>query len=97
MIISIFCGRIADNGINPELIVKKAVKIFKKFKNVKILWASTREVFNYYQAKKCGCHIITMGPEFIKKLKSKKLSLNNFSIETVKQFYNDGKKSKFKI
>ena len=97
VIISIFCGRIADNGIDPELIVKKAVKLFKKFKNVKILWASTREVFNYNQAKKCGCHIITMGPGFIKKLKSKKLSLNNFSIETVKQFYNDGKKSKFKI
>ena len=97
VIISIFCGRIADNGINPELITKKAVKLFKSFKNVKILWASTREVFNYHQAKNCGCHIITMGPKFIEKLKSKKLSLNDYSIQTVKQFYIDGKKSKFKI
>ena len=49
--------------------------MFKKFKNVKILWASTREVFNFYQAKRCGCHIITMGPKFIEKLKSKKITL----------------------
>ncbi len=97
IIISIFCGRIADNGIDPELLVKKAVKLFKTYKNVKILWASTREVFNYHQAKKCGCHIITMGPKFIEKLKDNKLSLNNYSIETVRQFYIDGKKSKFKI
>ncbi len=97
VIISIFCGRIADNGINPEKIVKKGLKIFKNFKNVKILWASTREVFNYFQAKTSGCHIITMSPKFIEKLNSKKLSLHNYSIETVKQFYNDGRKSKFKI
>ena len=97
VIISIFCGRIADNGSDPEILVKKAVKLFKKFNNVKILWASTREVFNYNQAKRCGCHIITMGPNFIKKLKSKRKSLNEYSIETVKQFYNDGKKSKFNI
>lgn len=97
VIISIFCGRIADTGIDPELLVKKAVKLFKNHKNVKILWASTREVFNYHQAKKCGCHIITMGPKFIEKLKAKKLSLHNYSVDTVKQFYIDGKKSKFKI
>ena len=97
VIISIFCGRIADNGIDPEVIIKKSINLFKNFKNVKILWASTREVFNYYQAQKCGCHIITMGPKFIEKLKSKKITLNNYSIDTVKQFYSDGKKSKFKI
>ena len=71
--------------------------IFKNYKNVQILWASTREVFNYYQAKNCGCDIITMGPSFIEKLKSKKISLKNYSIKTVKQFYIDGKKSKFTI
>ena len=97
VIISIFSGRIADNGIDPEILIKKSIKLFKKYKNVKILWASTREVFNYFQAKRCGCHIITMGPKFIEKLKSKKVTLNNYSIDTVKQFYSDGKKSKFKI
>ncbi len=97
VIISIFCGRIADNGSDPEIIVKKAIKIFKNYKNVKILWASTREVYNFFQANKIGCHIITMGPKFIEKLKSKKLSLREYSIQTVKQFYSDGKKSRFKI
>ncbi len=97
VIISIFCGRIADLGINPEPLIAKTKVIFKNYKNVQILWASTREVFNYYQAKNCGCDIITMGPSFIEKLKSKKISLKNYSIKTVKQFYIDGKKSKFTI
>ncbi len=97
IIISIFCGRIADNGIDPEILVKKTVKLFKNYKNVKILWASTREVFNYFQAKRCGCHIITMGPKLIEKLKSKKTPLNLYSINTVRQFFIDGKKSKFKV
>lgn len=97
VIISIFCGRIADNGTNPEIIVKKTVKLFRNFKNVQILWASTREVYNFFQAKNCGCHIITMSPKFIEKLKSKKISLNKFSVNTVKTFFEDGRKSQFKI
>ena len=97
IIVSIFCGRIADLGKDPEPLIARAKIIFKNYKNVQILWASTREVFNYYQAKNCGCDIITMGPTFIEKLKSKKISLNNYSIKTVKQFYLDGKRSKFKI
>ena len=97
IIISIFSGRIADSGLDPEILIKKSIKLFKNYNNVKILWASTREVFNYYQAKRCNCHIITMGPKFIEKLYSKKITLNDYSINTVKQFYSDGKKSKFKI
>ncbi len=97
VIVSIFCGRIADNGQNPEIIVKKTVKLFRNYKNVKILWASTREVFNFYQAKSNNCHIITMGPKLIEKLKSKKIPLHKYSINTVRQFFIDGKKSKFKI
>ena len=97
VIISLFCGRIADNGLDPESLVKKTCAIFKSYKNVKILWASTREVFNFYQSKRSGCHIITMGPNFIEKLKSKKISLNEYTRKTVIQFYEDGKRSKFKI
>ena len=97
IIISIFSGRIADSGLDPEILIKKSIKLFKNHNNVKILWASTREVFNYYQAKRCNCHIITMGPKFIEKLNSKKIRLNDYSINTVKQFYKDGKKSKFRI
>ena len=97
VIISIFCGRIADSGIDPEPIVLKAKKIFKNFKNVMILWASVREVYNYYQAKRSKSDIITIPPNLIKKIKSKKISLEDYSKITVKQFFDDGRKSKFKL
>ena len=96
-IISVFCGRIADNGIDPEPIIKKTKKIFKNYKNVKILWASVREVYNFNQAKRTKSDIITVPPNLIKKIKSKKITLENYSKITVKQFFDDGRKSKFKI
>ena len=97
VIISIFCGRIADNGIDPEPIIRKAKKIFQGYKNVKILWASVRETFNFAQAKRTGADIITVPPKFIDKYYSKKLSLPEYSRTTVKQFFLDGKKSKYKL
>lgn len=97
VIISIFCGRIADNGIDPEPIIRKAKKIFQGYKNVKILWASVRETFNFAQAKRTGADIITVPPKFIDKYYSKKLSLSEYSRTTVKQFFLDGKKSKYKL
>ncbi len=97
VIISIFCGRIADSGIDPEPIMKKAKKLFNNYKNVKILWASVREVYNFYQAKRCKSDIITVPPTLIKKIKSKKINLENYSKITVNQFFSDGKKSRFKL
>jgi len=97
VIISIFCGRIADLGINPEPFVIKAKTMFKNYKNVKILWASVREVHNFYQAKKINCDIITVQPNLIKKIRSIKITPKKYSIDTVKQFFSDGRKSKFKI
>lgn len=97
VIISLFCGRIADSGIDPEPLVLKAKKIFKKYKNVRILWASVREVFNYYQAKRTKSDIITVPPSLIKKIRVKKISLSEYSKRTVKQFFDDGKKSNFKL
>lgn len=97
VIISVFCGRIADNGEDPEPIIKKAKKMFKNFKNVKILWASVREVYNFFQAKKTGADIITVPPKLIEKIKKKKIRLSNYSKITVQQFFDDGRKSKFKI
>ena len=97
VIISIFCGRIADIGINPEPLVIKTKDMFRNYKNVKILWASVREVYNFYQAKKTKCDIITVQPNLIKKIISKKITPKKFSINTVKQFFSDGRKSKFTI
>ena len=97
VIISIFSGRIADSGINPEPIILKAKKLFKNYKNVKILWASVREVYNFNQAKKTKTDIITVPPKLLRKIRSNKISITNYSKLTVKQFFEDGRKSRFKI
>ena len=96
-IISIFAGRIADSGKDPLPILKKSISEVKKNKNIEILWASSREVYNFLQAKQLGCHIITMPPKIIHQISSNKKSLNQLTLDTVKGFLEDSKKSKFKI
>ena len=96
-IISIFAGRIADTGIDPELIIKKSVNKVKKYKNIEILWASPREILNIYQADKCGCNIITINSSLIDKLDNIGKNLEQFSIDTVKMFYDDAIKSNYKL
>ena len=71
--------------------------ISKKYPNVKILWASVREPFNIMQANQINCHIITVPPSILKKLKVLNKNLEKYSIETVKMFYKDAKDSGFKI
>ena len=97
VIISIFAGRMADAGRDPIPQFKKSLKASKKFKNVKILWASTREPYNYLQAKTLGCHIITVPPSIIEKIESFGKSYKKLTIDTVKGFLQDTKKSNFKI
>tara|TARA_B100001113_G_C21046756_1_gene594869 strand:+ start:394 stop:1104 length:711 start_codon:yes stop_codon:yes gene_type:complete len=97
LIVSIFAGRIADTGINPELFIKEAVDDFKDFKNTEILWASPREIFNLFQAINCGCHIITLPNSLLNKLELQSKDLTEYSLETVKMFYEDAVKSGFKI
>ena len=79
----------------PEFV--KSLKMAKRFKNVEILWASVREPYNYIQAKQLGCHIITIPPSIIEKIQNFGKSFNQLTIETVKAFLTDSKKSKFKI
>ena len=97
VIISIFAGRMADAGKNPIPQIKKSIKISKNYKNVQILWASTREPYNYLQAKDLRCHIITTPPTIIEKIERFGRSFNDLTIDTVKSFLSDSKKSKFKI
>lgn len=97
VIVSIFAGRIADTGIDPIPIMKKTVNEYKDLSGSKILWASPRETLNIFQANDCGCHIITATPDLIKKLSSYEKNLNEFSLETVKMFYDDAKRAGFSI
>ena len=96
IIISIFAGRIADTGKDPEKLIKYALKK-RKSKKIKILWASTREVYNIYQANRLNVDIITVTKDQINKLNLKNKNLHQYSIETSKQFFNDAKKAKIKI
>jgi len=96
-IVSIFAGRMADKGKDPLPIFKKSILKVKKYKNIEILWASTREAYNYIQAKKLGCNIITMPPKIINQIATFGKSFSQMTLETVKGFLNDSKKSKFRL
>jgi transaldolase len=92
-IISIFCGRIADAGLNPMNFITKATMV--RSQSTKILWASTREVFNVKQARMAGADIITLTPELVNKLPLDGKNLTEYSLETVKQFYKDAEGIEF--
>ena len=96
-IISIFAGRMSDVGKDPLPIIKKSVRLTKKLKKVDILWASTREAYNYTQAKNCACSIITMPPFVINKIGKFGASFQNLTLNTVKTFLKDSRDSNFKI
>ncbi|MFL2883489.1 MAG: transaldolase family protein [Pelagibacteraceae bacterium] len=96
-IISIFAGRMADKGKDPLPIFKKSISLTKKNKNIEILWASTREAYNYVQAKQLKCNIITMPPKVINQISSFGKSFKSMTVDTVKGFLTDSKKSKFRL
>ena len=87
----------ADSGKDPIPQFKESIKISKKYKNVEILWASTREPYNYLQAKDLKCDIITVPPAMIEKIEKFGKSFEKLTIDTVLGFLKDSRKSKFKI
>jgi transaldolase len=97
-IISVFAGRIADSGINPKKHMKDLITRVREENYIpRILWASPRQVYDYVLAEKAECDIITMTPELIKKLPLLGTSLDQYSLDTVNMFYNDGVKAGYKI
>lgn len=96
-IISIFAGRIADTGVNPSEIIKEAIGLVKEYKNIEILWASCRELYNIFEADKLGCHIITVQNSMLRKNDLIGKDLNDYSVETVRDFYKDAKSLGFSI
>jgi len=96
-IISVFAGRIADTGVDPMKLMRETVNIAKARPKAKVLWASPREALNIVQANETGCHIITVTPDLLKKVASFNKDLNQFSLETVKMFYNDAQASGYRL
>ncbi|MBI3544712.1 MAG: transaldolase [Deltaproteobacteria bacterium] len=97
VIVSIFAGRIADTGIDPVPIMRAAVDKYRALPKAQILWASPREVLNIYQADECGCHVITVTDDVLKKLSLQGKDLGEYSLDTVKMFYNDATKAGFTL
>jgi transaldolase len=97
VIISIFAGRIADTGIDPIPIMSEAVNICKTKKNIEILWASTRELINIFQANQINCQIITVPHDILKKISLIGKNLEDLSLETVQMFLTDATKAGYKI
>ena len=96
-IISIFAGRMSDKGKDPLPVFKKSISLVRKNKNIEILWASTREAYNFIQAKQLKCNIITMPPKVINQITGFGKSFKSMTLDTVKGFLTDSKKSRFSL
>ena len=96
-IISVFAGRIADTGRDPIPLMNDCLKEMKINSKSELLWASPRELLNIIQADQIGCHIITVTKDIIKKLQFTNYNLEDYSLDTVKMFYNDAVDAGFKI
>jgi transaldolase len=91
MIVSVFAGRIADTGVDPEPMMREAKEILKHLPKAELLWASSREIFNVVQAENCGCDIITLTPDLLGKFKLWGTDLTEYSRQTAEMFYNDAR------
>lgn len=96
-IVSVFAGRIADTGCDPIPVMTKAAEMIASKPKAELLWASTRELYNIFQAQECGCHIITVTPDILKKLSMVGKDLTELSLETVNMFYHDATQAGFKL
>jgi transaldolase len=95
--VSVFAGRIADSGIDPIPVMKDSVDLLSSNPNIELIWASPRELFNLVQANDIGCDIITATNDILKKIPTIGKDLNQFSLETVKMFYDDAQSSGFTL
>jgi len=96
-IVSVFAGRIANTGRDPMPYMKEAADILKSNPNAELLWASSRELLNIFQAEACGCHIITVTNDIFAKLPLVGKDLKELSLETVRMFYKDAQSAGYKI
>ena len=95
--VSIFAGRVADTGHDPVPLMAAAVEHLRPYPNLELVWASPRELFNVFQADAIGCHIITVTHDILRKLHLVGKDLHEYSLDTVKMFYNDAQHAGYKL
>ena len=92
-----FAGRIADTGRDPVPHMAKALELLERAPEAELVWASPRELLNIFQADRIGCHIITVTADILQKIPLIGRDLDQFSLDTVKMFYNDGRRVSFSL
>jgi len=95
--VSVFAGRIADTGRDPSPIMAAAIELLRPYPNLELIWASPRELLNIFHAEAVGCHIITVTHDLLKKLSLVGKDLHEYSLETVKMFYEDAHKAGYAL
>jgi len=95
--VSVFAGRVADTGRDPLPMMTAAVEMVRTFRGIELIWASPRELLNVVQADQIGCDIITVTSDILKKLDLMGRDLADYSLDTVKMFYNDACSSGYSL
>lgn len=95
--VSVFAGRIADTGRDPLPFMVQAVKACNAAGGMEVIWASPREILNVFQGDDIGCHVITVTPDILAKLATVGKDLGQYSLDTVKMFYNDGAAAGYRL
>jgi transaldolase len=95
--VSVFAGRIADTGRDPSPVMSTVLDYLKETPQIELIWASPREVYDIVRANDIGCHVITVTYDLLKKLDLFGKDLNDFSLETVRMFYDDASSAGYKI
>jgi transaldolase len=95
--VSVFAGRIADTGMDPVPVMAKAIEILKSNPGAELMWASSRELLNIFQADAIGCHVITVTKDLLSKLSLVGHDLADFSLDTVKMFYYDAQRAGYTL
>ena len=95
--VSVFAGRVADTGRDPVSLMAAAVELLRPYPNLELIWASSRELLNIFQADAIGCHIITVTHDILRKLPLVGKDLHEYSLDTVRMFYNDAQQTGYSL
>lgn len=95
--VSVFAGRIADTGRDPVPLMAEALGLVRANPRAELIWASPRELLNVFHADAIGCHVITVTNDILAKLSLIGKDLDEYSLDTVKMFYNDALSAGFRI